>query len=144
MPRHWAISPGVVALPKFPAGIPFGPPRAPPLPPAYTSVGAGPLSPWLPVWLGPLLVGALGGVGWPWVVATPPGATPPSRAGVAPSVGIAALSLSAIVADAMGLRLDGMGAVVAVLLAVGTGVLALAASRLRGREAAPAEDGMRH
>src|SRR4029453_14045721 len=134
MPRHWAISPGVVALPKFTGGIPVGPPRAPPIPPAYTSVGAGPLSPWLPVWLGPLLMVALGGVGWPWVVATLPGANPRIRAGLAPAVGIAVLSLYAIVVDAVGLRLDGWGAVVAIMAALGTGLFLLARTAARGSD----------
>jgi hypothetical protein len=125
MPRNWVIGPGVVAVPGFLGGVPTGNPRAPPIPTAYTSVGAGPLSPWLPMWLGPLLVLALGAIGWPWVAGTLRGASPRIRAGLAPAVGIATLSLAVIAADALGLRLDGSGAYVAFVVAAGGGLLLL-------------------
>jgi hypothetical protein len=136
MAGHIAVAPGVVALPGF-AGVTSQPS---PASAALTSAGAGPLSPWVPVWLGPLLVLAVGAVGWPWVAATLRDANQRVKAGLAPAVGIAALSLAAIAADSVGFRLVGWGAIVALILAVGGGLVALVASRERlRRDPAPAD-----
>jgi hypothetical protein len=133
MSGHMGIAPGIVALPGF-TGAGRGLPSASA---ELTSAGAGPLSPWLPVWLAPLVVILVGLIGWPWVAATLPGANPRIRVGLAPAVGIAALSLAAIAADALGMRLNGWGAVVAAIAAWGTGLVLLAGSG-RGRgDAAP-------
>jgi len=128
MPGHLDIAPGVVALPGF-TGSPDVGPRASP---ALTSAGAGPLSPWFPVWLAPLLLLVIGAIGWPWAAGILPTANPRIQAALAPAVGIAALSLAAIMADALGLRLDGRGAVVAAILSLGGGVVTLAMSRRPG------------
>jgi hypothetical protein len=140
VPGRVAIAPGVVALPGF-TGAPRG--SAEPGGPSLTSAGAGPLSPWLPLWLGTILVLALGAIGFPWVVASMPGANPRIRAGLAPAVGIAAVSLSAIAVDTLGLRLGGWGAIVALLLVVGSGLLVLAVSTRRRREPAPTDASIR-
>jgi hypothetical protein len=132
---HTTVAPGIVALPGF-TGAPSA---SPPASLALTMEGARPLSPWLPVWLGPLLVLALGAVGWPWVTGTLPGANPRIRAGLAPVAGMAAISLGAVFADALGLRLDGWGAYVALFLAVGPWLLIVVAFRRRRRRARPAD-----
>jgi hypothetical protein len=139
MPGHLAVAPGAVALPGFSGAAGAAPADSD----ALTSAGTGPLSPWLPVWLGPLLVLGLGAIGWPWVAATLPGADPKIRAGLAPAVGIAALSLGAMVADALGLRLQGWGAHAALVLAVGGGLLLFVGLGGRHRpHAAPADPGI--
>ena len=100
------------------------------------------MSPWLPVWLGPLLVLALGAIGWPWVAGTLRGASPRIRAGLAPAVGIAVISLAAIAVDALGLRLDGWGAYVALVIAVGGGLLLLVGLGRHRPEPAPGNRGI--
>jgi hypothetical protein len=135
---HVAIAPGVVALPGYAGAVGANPPASA----ALTSAGAGPLSPWLPVWLGPLLVLALGTIGWPWVAATLPRTNPRTRAGLAPAVGIASLSLAAIAADAVGLRLDGWGAFAALALAAGGGLLVLLGRDRHQPASAPVEHAM--
>jgi hypothetical protein len=135
MSGHVGIARGVVALPGF-TGAGRGSPASSA---GFTSAGAGPLSPWLPVWLSPLLVILVGLIGWPWVAATLPRANPRIRVGLAPAVGIAAVSLAAIAADALGLRLNGLGAVVAAIAAGGAGLVLLARSG-RGRGDAASRD----
>jgi hypothetical protein len=133
MRGHVSLAPGVVALP----GYTGDPGVSAPTSAALASVGAGPLSPWLPVWLAPLLMMMLGVVGWPWVGGTLPEANPRIRAALAPAVGIAAISVAAIVIDALGLRLDGWGAVLAVLVALGAGLGTLARSGRKRRDTVP-------
>jgi hypothetical protein len=89
-----------------------------------------------------LLVLALGAIGWPWVAATLPRTNPRIRAGLAPAVGIASLSLAAIVADAVGLRLDGWGAFAALALAAGGGLLVLVGRDRHRPGSAPVERGI--
>jgi hypothetical protein len=122
LPGSVPIARGVVALPGFRGAAVGCPPSCGANPSG--DVGAGPFSPWKPVWLAPVLLAILAIVGAPWSVAT-------SRRrglGLAPAFGLAALSLAAILTDAAGLRLGSVGGWVALTLALGSG-LALAAAR---------------
>ncbi|TMK79094.1 MAG: hypothetical protein E6G47_08890 [Actinobacteria bacterium] len=127
LPGHVTLAPGVVALPGF-TGANGG---LPPNSAAFTSPGPGPLSSWLPVWLAPLLILVLGVIGWPWVASTFPGRRRIAAA-LSPAVGLAAISVAAIVTDAVGLRLQGWTGVVPVMAALGGGLAMLARSRRRG------------
>ncbi len=129
MPGRVPLAPGVVALPGF-TGAGGG---APPGSSALASPGAGPLSPWLPVWLAPLLLIILGLIGWPWVAATLP-ARGRIRPALAPVVGLAAISVAAIAADVAGIRLHGWPGVVPIVAAFGGGLVMLATLGRRGAE----------
>ena len=116
-----ALAPGVVGLPGFSgaSGVPA------PTAPLLTAAGDGPLSPWLPMWLSPLLLAVFGVAGWPWVRLALPSASAAVRAGLVPAFGIAAISLTAIALDALGLRLGGWGGHAPFLIATLSGFLAL-------------------
>ena len=125
------LAPGVVGLPGFTGA----PEVAGPSGSALTEVGAGPLSPWLPVWLSPLLLIVLVVAGWPWVRLSLPSASAAIHAGLAPAFGIAAISLTAIAVDALGLRLAGWAGHAPFVVAASFGFLAL-----RIRRGADGED----
>jgi hypothetical protein len=124
MPGSRRIAPGVVVLPGI--GSPVGAGSG--LPGALTQPGAGPLSPWTPVWLAAALLAGLGAIGWPWARLSLPAAANGDLLGLAPVFGAAALSLAAVAADAVGLRLGGPGAFVATAVAA-SGWLAFALAR---------------
>jgi hypothetical protein len=109
-PGSRAIAPGVLALvPGRWCGAGCGR--------AGAAVGAGPASPWLPVWLSPVLLAMLGALGLSWSTLAMPGRPLLVRLSVAPAFGVAALSLGSVAADAVGLRLAGAGGWVALALA---------------------------
>ena len=132
-PSRYQLRRGVLALPGLSgsnASI-LVPPHD--LPPILHGSGTASISPWLPVWLGPLLVLMLFAVGWPWVRATLPSSHGLVLLGLAPAFGMAAIGLISILVDATGLRLSDGGGVVAF---VGAGLLGLAAMPFRTRRAA--------
>jgi len=86
--------------------------------------GAGPFSPWLPVWLAPLLLLLLTAVGLPWARAVLPSRPLGTLTALAPAFGLAAIGLASIVCDAAGLRLGHAGGFVAGAVAFGAGLLA--------------------
>ncbi|MDP9329718.1 MAG: hypothetical protein M3P11_03615 [Actinomycetota bacterium] len=119
------LAPGVVVLPGFVGGVGVGAPSGA----ALTSVGAGPLSPWLPVWLAPLVLAVLAVAGWPWARLSLKSASATLRAALLPAFGIASISLTAIALDAFGFRLSGWAGHAPFVLATACGFLAL---RIRG------------
>src|SRR5205814_8602743 len=80
--------------------------------------GAGPLSPWEPVWLGPALLLLFWAVGLRWSRLALPRSGVLIRVALAPAMGVAALSLASIAADAAGLRLGQAGGWVALAIAL--------------------------
>jgi hypothetical protein len=132
LPGSTRVAAGVVALPGF--GLPSAP--VPGLARSLSEPGAGPLSPWIPVWFGPALLAGLAGLGWPWVRLGLPAARAADTAALAPVFGAAALSIAAVAVDAVGLRLSGAGATVALVLAL----LGWAAAATRRRRRGPASD----
>jgi hypothetical protein len=116
------IAPGVAALP----GSTLGADRRPsPEDAALTSPGPAPMSPWLPLWLSPMVLGLLAVVGWPWTRVAWRGGSTLVQVAVAPAVGLAGIALAAVVVDALGIGLGGVGAVVATGGVVATGILAM-------------------
>jgi hypothetical protein len=132
LPGSTRVAPGVVALPGF--GLPSAP--APGLAPSLSEPGAGPLPPWTPVWFGPALLAGLAGLGWPWARLALPTARAADTAALAPAFGAAALSIASVAVDAVGLRLSGAGAKVALALAL----LGWAGLVTRRRRRGPASD----
>jgi hypothetical protein len=131
LPGSQPLAPGIVALPGH-AGVPAA--RGSPIAGTeQTRPGAGPVSPWLPVWFAPLLLLAFGLAGWPWVTLALPAAGRARTVALAPTVGIGAFGLGAVVIDALGIRLSsgaGSAAIVVVALA---GWLAFAVAGRPGR-----------
>jgi hypothetical protein len=128
LPEARLLGPGVIALPGLdpePALGPTGPAR-------LTEPGAGPLSPWMPVWLAPVLFVVVAVTGWPWARL---GLTDPTPAAVrfalAPAFGGAALSLCAVATDAAGLQLAGAGGWVAAAVALSGWALLAARAAFR-------------
>lgn len=115
------LAPGVVGLPGFTGASGLPAPNASVL----TAAGAGPLSPWLPVWLSPVLLAVLAVTGWPWVRLALPSASAALCAGLVPAFGITAISLTAIALDALGLRLAGWAGHAPFVIATLSGFLAL-------------------
>jgi hypothetical protein len=133
LPGSKVLAPGVVALPGYLGEPP--PTGAPSLSVALTDPGAGPLSPWLPVWLAPILLAGFGLAGWPWIRLALPGADRSRTTALAPAVGIAALGLGAVLTDAVGIRLSsGTGTAVTLVVAL-TGWAVFASSRFRENRA---------
>ncbi len=134
LPGSRPLGPGVVALPGFQGspgrcGVHCGG--------AYSDPGAGPLSPWMSVWLAPLVLALLGAIGLPWSPVALPGREPLLQIALAPAFGTAALGLSAVVFDTVGLRLSRAGAWAALVLAALGGGLVWAISARGGRRGAP-------
>jgi hypothetical protein len=128
------LAPGVVAIAGFDGDRPC--PDCGTLPPALTDPGSGPMSPWLPVWLAPVLLLVLAALGFPWSRLAIPDAEPITGLALAPGFGLAAVALAALVMDAVGLRLADVGGWAALTLAA-TGWVLLALSPPR-RAAPPA------
>jgi hypothetical protein len=131
LPGHRRVAPGVATLPAFPHGralsvTPSGAAADPP------GLGSGPLSPWLPVALGPVVMAVLAAIGWSWAGAAMPFSEAGVRASLAPAFGLGALALVSIAADAVGLRLDGVGAWVSAVVALVGGVAVDITLRRRG------------
>jgi hypothetical protein len=126
LPGSRPLGPGAVLLPG----------SAPPAAPAARA-GPGPgalaFSPWVAVWLAPLLLALLAGVGWGWARPALPRAEPFVRAALAPSLGAAALTLAAVAVDALGLRLGEGGAPLSLAVAAALPWLARAGNRRRAR-----------
>jgi hypothetical protein len=117
LPGARLLAPGVVALPGS-LGVPCG--SACPSDPALAEPGAGLLSPWLPVWLAPLELAGFALLGLPWARLALERSGTVLRVALAPAFGLAALSLSSVLSDAVGLRLSsGGGWVTLALAAVG-------------------------
>ncbi|MEA2509959.1 MAG: hypothetical protein QOG21_2041 [Actinomycetota bacterium] len=96
---------------------------------AFTS---GPLwSSWLPVWLTPALLLGLAAVGWAWVRLALPRATARTAISLAPAFGLGTLAVAAIVLDAAGLRMSGIGKWVAVFAVIVGPLIALGLHRYR-------------
>ncbi len=133
LPGSKLLAPGVVVLPGYP-GEPR-PPGAPAQAAGLTEPGAGPLSPWLPVWLAPLLLLGFGLTGWPWIRLALRAAAGSHALALAPAVGIAALGLGAALADAVGIRLSSPGGTAAMVVVALIGWAALAWSRHRANRA---------
>jgi hypothetical protein len=131
LPGATRVAPGVAALPGR-SGVPCG--SACPRDPALTEPGAGPLSPWLPVWLAPALLVLLGLVGHPWTRLALSGSESSTMMALSPAFGLAALSLAAVLCDVAGLELSGPGGWAALAVAASGWVLSPV---LRAREAAP-------
>ena len=115
-------APGVVVLPGFtgPAASAAEAPRGA----GWTELGAGPISPWAPVWLSPVVLLLFGAVGWPWVRAALPSGDTALWAGLAPAFGLAVAGLAVVVLDGVGLRLAGPAGAAPVLLALVAGMFA--------------------
>jgi hypothetical protein len=130
------IAPGVVAVGGY-----RGAGCCPPQGSAYTDPGAGPLSPWEPVWLGPALLLLLWAVGLRWSRVTLSGSGLLVRLALAPAMGVAALSLASIAVDAAGLRLARAGGWVALAIALMAPWLSVSPGRFRrSQRAAPPGD----
>jgi hypothetical protein len=131
-PGARAIAPGVVALRVPGVGTPetadAGSRTTRPTGPLRTP-GSSPFSPWLPAWLAPMLLAGLGGAGWPWVRLTVPSADASTSVALAPAMGVAVLSVSAVLSDAFGLRLAGPGAYVALAVTLSGWAVWWASSR---------------
>ena len=98
--------------------LPGSRPVAPAAPVRLGEVGAGPQSPWLPVWEGALLLAIAWLVGWPIVALVLAGAAARARAALSPAAGFAALVLASVLIDGVGVHLSGWGGWVAAALAV--------------------------
>jgi hypothetical protein len=90
------------------------------------------LSPWHPVWLGPVLLSLIAATGWPWCRLALGSSDRLTRFALCPAFGLAALGLASVAVDAVGLRLAGAGAHVAAGLPLVLGLLLVARSRIRG------------
>jgi hypothetical protein len=116
------MAPGVAGLP----GSTVGAGRRPsPGDATLTSPGPSPMSPWLPLWLSPIVLGLLAIVGWPWTRVVWREGSILVQVAIAPAVGLAGMALAAVVVDALGIGLGGVGAAVATGGVVGTGILAV-------------------
>jgi hypothetical protein len=112
------IAPGVVALRAPGVAIPRMVPASSrsSLPATLRTPGTSPVSPWLSAWLAPMVLAGLAVAGWPWMRLTVPSADRSAALALAPAMGIAVLSIAAVLTDAFGLRLSGSGASVALAL----------------------------
>jgi hypothetical protein len=120
-PGTYRLVAGVVVLPRF--GFRYVPSNTPPWPEGQRTPGTGPMSPWLPVWLAPLLLMLLAAVGAAWAFAVLPEAAAGARWMLAPAVGMAVVGLASVAVDAVGIRLSGAGGPVAVGLGTAPGLL---------------------
>jgi hypothetical protein len=77
--------------------------------PTLTEPGPGPMSPWLPLWAGALMLVIVSATGLAWARAMLPNSDQLTRVGLSPAIGFAALGLGSIAVDATGLRLSGTG-----------------------------------
>lgn len=107
---------GVATLPGY-GGRPLGDSEYP-----VIDSGLEPVSPWLPPVAAPLLLVVLSVVGFPWVRAMVPERDLITRLALSPALGLAALALASVAADAVDLRLTGVGGVVAGIVALGSGI----------------------
>jgi hypothetical protein len=118
-PDARVVAPGVVAL-RVPGVAPPGLAKANApasrLSASLRTPGTAPVSPWLPAWLAPILLAGLAVAGWPWIRLTVPSADRSTILALAPAMGIAALSVAAVLIDAFGIRLADVGAYVALAL----------------------------
>jgi hypothetical protein len=110
------LGPGVAAMPGFEGARPSGS-----LPAEWTGVGAGPISPWLPVWLSPLMLAFLTAVGWPLARSFVPTVDRLIAFSVAPAFALAYLALTSWFVDAIGVRLARGGGTLATALTVAAG-----------------------
>jgi hypothetical protein len=125
-PARFRLAPGVIALPGVTGSAQLATARA--IAPHPHGSGTVLISPWLPVWLAPILLLLLAGVGYPWILAVIPQADTLIRWSLAPAFGVAAVGLGSIAVDALGVRLGTGGSFAATGLALAGGVLA---ARLR-------------
>jgi hypothetical protein len=113
------IGRGIVALRGLTGSfrIPHG------LPSEWTQVGSGSMSPWVPVWLAPVVLIALVALGWPVAVGLMPGSDRLVQLALAPAFAFAFLGLAGWAVDAGGIRLLHGGGIVAGLLTLAGGAL---------------------
>ena len=133
LPDATRITRGVYALPGL-DGAGICPAGCGPETDAHHRAGPGPVSPWEPVWLGPLLLLTLAATGFGWAAAALPG-RPLLCVALAPALGCAAIGVSSVMVDAAGIRLGGWGGGLAVVIAVAGGITTWRVSQ-RGRTAA--------
>jgi hypothetical protein len=108
VPGAKRLAPGVVALP---GSAPVGAASA------TSDIGAGPRSPWLPVWGSVLLLAIAAVVGWPFTGLVPGGRAGRLRWALAPAFGFGALMLASVLVDGVGLHLSAAGGWVALAVA---------------------------
>jgi len=135
LPGASLIGPGVVVLPGFggPAAVPGSDsPDGSDLP------EEGPLSPWTPVWLSPILLGLVAAVGWPWSRLALGSSIPLLQVALAPAFGLAAVGVASLLADAAGLRLSGTGGFAALAAAMVGALVSLRFSSRRPWRGRPA------
>ena len=124
------LAPGVAVLPGFAGSTASGP-----LPSEWTEVGAGPISPWVPVWLSPALLILLAAIGWPLARISLRRVDPAVTLSLAPAFALAALGLVSWIVDAVGVRLATGGGILAAALTVVAGVAGWIGSRATSRDA---------
>ncbi|MGH2573683.1 MAG: hypothetical protein ACRDGU_09455, partial [Actinomycetota bacterium] len=139
LPGASLIGPGVVVLPGFggPGAVPGSDRR--PSPDGPDLAEEGPLSPWNPVWVCPILLALIAAVGWPWSRLALGSSIPLLQVALAPAFGLAAVAVASLLADAAGLRLSGGGGFAALAAAVAGALVCLRFSSgrpWRGRPAA--------
>jgi hypothetical protein len=108
LPDATRAGPGVVALPGSPPTAPVS---------SSDATGAGPQSPWAPVWEAILVLAIACAVGWPYT-AMLPHMDGRLRWALAPALGIAALMVASVVVDGIGVRLSDTNGWLAPALAV--------------------------
>jgi hypothetical protein len=133
LPGSIQLGPGVVTLPGF-AGVPDTGGESSS---AFREPGEGPMSPWTPTWLSPLLLGILAGLGWPWALLALRDSELLTKLALSPAFGIAGLGVASVAMDAMGLRLSDAGGYIVVGLLVVAGLVAVALNRRRGGALSP-------
>jgi hypothetical protein len=106
-PGARVIAPGVIS-----------PPRRTPLVTDRALTSRPLWSSWLPVWLTPALLLGLTAIGWAWVRLALPRATARTAISLAPAFGLGTLAIAAIVLDAAGLQMSGIGRWIAVLAVI--------------------------
>jgi hypothetical protein len=113
---HPSPASGVAYVDPYVGSLVFTPCRGCGLPPeaASEASGPGPLSPWTPAWLALIVLAILWVVGWPWAGLA--SLAERSRVALAPAFGLAAVGLSAILVDLVGIQLaSAAGGVLSVL-----------------------------
>lgn len=125
LPGAARLGPGVAVLPGFGGSTRALRSDNRPSPEGSDLPEEEPFSPWTPVWLAPVLLAMVAAIGWPWSRLALPSAGPLRRIALAPAFGLAALSATAVVVDAGGLRLGRVGGFAGLALSVAGGLIAL-------------------
>jgi len=121
-PGHQVLGPGTVAVAE--STVHLADPSARPLSAARAvDGGPGPVSPWPGAWLAFLIFALAWVIGLAWFAVGLPAASRSVRLAVSPALGMCAVALSAIVVDALGPRLSGVGGPTAVVVAIAPPIL---------------------